>query len=234
MLHTGQGEARQGQGAGGAGGRPQSRPQALHSWATAPCKGGRGCRTSRPRSTGGSGGPGSGCGTGLQAVAGVEGQRRRPGGAYFMPLRSTWLAAMSMTLMMKAMAKAQIRLLRTHVWRICWLEQAVATRQEHQRDKRGQRSDAIRSRRHCSTWAGPLCTGARGWGRPGAPAPLQTPGSSLALAVGPRQGWDGGVPGVSHSLSTSTGHSAVPRWLSSSVMMMFSMSFMDRCSQKVS
>lgn len=48
-----------------------------------------------------------------------RGQARRPGGAYFMPLRSTWLAAMSMTLMMKAMAKAQIRLLRTHVWRIC-------------------------------------------------------------------------------------------------------------------
>lgn len=44
-----------------------------------------------------------------------------------------------------------------------------------------------------------------------------------------------GVPGISHSLSTSTGHSsAVPRWLSSSVMIMFSMSFMDRCSQKVS
>lgn len=38
-----------------------------------------------------------------------------------------------------------------------------------------------------------------------------------------------------HSLSTSTGHSsAVPMWLSSSVMMMFSMSFMERCSQKVS
>lgn len=42
-------------------------------------------------------------------------QEGRPGGTYFMPLRSTWLAAMSMTLMMKAMAKAQIRLLRTHV-----------------------------------------------------------------------------------------------------------------------
>lgn len=42
-----------------------------------------------------------------------------------------------------------------------------------------------------------------------------------------------GTPG--HSLSTSTGHSsAVPMWLSSSVMMMFSMSFMERCSQKVS
>lgn len=59
-------------------------------------------------------------------------QTKCPGGTYFMPLRSTWLAAMSMTLMMKAMAKAQIRLLRTHVWRICWLEQAVATHQEHQ------------------------------------------------------------------------------------------------------
>lgn len=47
--------------------------------------------------------------------------------SYFMPLRSTWLAAMSMTLMMKAMAKAQMRLLRTHVCRICWLEQAAGT-----------------------------------------------------------------------------------------------------------
>lgn len=55
---------------------------------------------------------GVGGGRGLWAAVGVEGA---PGGAYFMPLRSTWLAAMSMTLMMKAMAKAQIRLLRTHV-----------------------------------------------------------------------------------------------------------------------
>lgn len=39
--------------------------------------------------------------------------------SYFMPLRSTWLAAMSMTLMMKAMAKAHIRLLRTHVCLTC-------------------------------------------------------------------------------------------------------------------
>lgn len=38
---------------------------------------------------------------------------------YFMPLRSTWLAAMSMTLMMKAMAKAHIRLLRTQVCLTC-------------------------------------------------------------------------------------------------------------------
>ena len=64
---------------------------------------------------------GVGGGRGLRAAAGVEGAPRtarptgHPGGAYFMPLRSTWLAAMSMTLMMKAMAKAQIRLLRTHV-----------------------------------------------------------------------------------------------------------------------
>lgn len=36
---------------------------------------------------------------------------------YSMPLRSIWLAAISITLMMKAMAKAQIRLLRTHVCR---------------------------------------------------------------------------------------------------------------------
>lgn len=34
---------------------------------------------------------------------------------YSIPLRNIWLAAISITLMMKAMAKAQIRLLRTHV-----------------------------------------------------------------------------------------------------------------------
>lgn len=34
---------------------------------------------------------------------------------YSMPFRSIWLAAMSMTLIMKAMAKAQIRLFLTHV-----------------------------------------------------------------------------------------------------------------------
>lgn len=62
-------------------------------------------------------------------------------GAYFMPLRSTWLAAMSMTLMMKAMAKAQMRLFRTHVWRICWLEQAAAAAtEEQQRDRRDSRA----------------------------------------------------------------------------------------------
>lgn len=80
--------------------------------------------------------------------------RRALGGAYFMPLRSTWLAAMSMTLMMKAMAKAQIRLLRTHVWRICWLEQAAAAHREQQGETRGQRRDGIRSAlRHMDlTW----------------------------------------------------------------------------------
>lgn len=77
-----------------------------------------------------------------------SGHCRHPRGAYFMPLRSTWLAAMSMTLMMKAMAKAQIRLLRTHVWRICWLEQAAAAHQEHQGERQrgtGQRRDGIRA-----------------------------------------------------------------------------------------
>lgn len=78
-----------------------------------------------------------------------------PGGhpcrAYFMPLRSTWLAAMSMTLMMKAMAKAQIRLLRTHVWRICWLEQAAAAHQEHRGKTEGD-SKGMESGRHFGTW----------------------------------------------------------------------------------
>lgn len=81
-----------------------------------------------------------GCGAGPTPCAAR--QTGCPGDTYFMPLRSTWLAAMSMTLMMKAMAKAQIRLLRTHVWRICWLEQAAAT---HQRDRRRQLSGGIRS-----------------------------------------------------------------------------------------
>ena len=54
-----------------------------------------------------------------------------------MPLRRIWLAAISMTLMMKAMAKAQMRLFLTHVWRICWLEQAAAAATgEQQRDRR--------------------------------------------------------------------------------------------------
>lgn len=38
-------------------------------------------------------------------------------GSYSMPFLSIWLAAISMTLMMNAMAKAQMRLFLTHVWR---------------------------------------------------------------------------------------------------------------------
>lgn len=40
---------------------------------------------------------------------------------YSMPFRSIWLAAMSITLIMKAMAKAQIRLFLTHVCRFFFL-----------------------------------------------------------------------------------------------------------------
>lgn len=165
-----------------------------------------------------------------------RGQRRRPGGAYFMPLRSTWLAAMSMTLMMKAMAKAQIRLLRTHVWRICWLEQAVATRQEHQRETEGD-SGAMPSGAAGIAPRGlvPCAQGHEAGAGQEPQPPCKRPVPPLLSQLAPARGGGGwGVPGVSHSLSTSTGHSAVPRWLSSSVMMMFSMSFMDRCSQKVS
>lgn len=92
-----------------------------------------------------------------------------------MPLRSTWLAAMSMTLMMKAMAKAQIRLLRTHVWRICWLEQAVAARQgAPERDRRGQQSIGIRSHLHFRTWTCPEgCTSLGQARKP--PAPSASP-----------------------------------------------------------
>lgn len=39
------------------------------------------------------------------------------GAGYSMPFLNIWLAAMSMTLMMNAMAKAQMRLFLTHVWR---------------------------------------------------------------------------------------------------------------------
>lgn len=51
------------------------------------------------------------------AHAGRAGRR-----GYSMPLRRIWLAAISMTLMMKAMAKAQMRLLRTHVCLFCFWE----------------------------------------------------------------------------------------------------------------
>lgn len=54
------------------------------------------------------------------ACAGAGTQRRA--GGYSMPLRRIWLAAISMTLMMKAMAKAQMRLFRTQVCRFCFWE----------------------------------------------------------------------------------------------------------------
>lgn len=47
-------------------------------------------------------------------------QRLVAGGGYSMPLRRIWLAAISMTLMMKAMAKAQMRLFRTQVCLFCF------------------------------------------------------------------------------------------------------------------
>lgn len=150
-----------------------------------------------------------------------------------MPLRSTWLAAMSMTLMMKAMAKAQIRLLRTHVWRICWLEQAVAA---HQGAPEREKGTAERWNQEPPALLHMGCppgrTGTLGLGQARrAQAPSANPWFLPCSSSWPSRG----VPGISHSLSTSTGHSsAVPRWLSSSVMIMFSMSFMDRCSQKVS
>ena len=54
---------------------------------------------------------------------------------YFMPLRRTWFAAMSMTLMMKAMANAQIRLFLTHVCLTCCVGLSAGTRE------RGKRTD---------------------------------------------------------------------------------------------
>lgn len=49
-------------------------------------------------------------------------------GSYSMPFLSIWLAAISMTLMMNAMAKAQMRLFLTHVWRFFfegWTEMKI-------------------------------------------------------------------------------------------------------------
>ena len=157
------------QGAGGAG--PST------AGATAPCKGLKYTRWPRGQRRG--------------RVVGRpvrSGPRPCAPGAYFMPLRSTWLAAMSMTLMMKAMAKAQMRLFRTHVWRICWLEQAAAaTTGEQQRDRRDSQTRD----------SGAACTPAPGawrrglWGRQGPPALPPTQGSSPAPPVGSR--------GVTHS-----------------------------------
>ena len=47
-----------------------------------------------------------------------------------MPLRRIWLAAISMTLMMKAMAKAQMRLFRTQVCLFCFWECTAGRRGE--------------------------------------------------------------------------------------------------------
>lgn len=63
------------------------------------------------------------------AHAGRAGRR-----GYSMPLRRIWLAAISMTLMMKAMAKAQMRLLRTHVCLFCFWECTGGRGREERRD----------------------------------------------------------------------------------------------------
>lgn len=52
---------------------------------------------------------------------------------YSIPLRSIWLAAISITLMMKAMAKAQIRLLRTHVCRFFFVGWTRANKGEREK-----------------------------------------------------------------------------------------------------
>lgn len=76
------------------------------------------------------------------------------GGRYSMPLRRIWLAAISMTLMMKAMAKAQMRLLRTQVCLFCFWEctgggGAGGQEDGEGRGKREERDDTVRQ-------AGPL------------------------------------------------------------------------------
>ena len=55
--------------------------------------------------------------TGMHMQAGLSPPPTHSGRRYSMPFRNIWLAAMSMTLMMNAMAKAQMRLFLTHVWR---------------------------------------------------------------------------------------------------------------------
>lgn len=55
---------------------------------------------------------------------------------YSMPFRSIWLAAISMTLMMKAIAKAQIRLFLTHVCRFFFLGWTERSEREEERKKR--------------------------------------------------------------------------------------------------
>lgn len=66
---------------------------------------------------GGGGGP-----QGVRMRSERGGPQLVAGGCYSMPLRRIWLAAISMTLMMKAMAKAQMRLFRTQVCLFCFWE----------------------------------------------------------------------------------------------------------------
>lgn len=70
-------------------------------------------------------------------------QRLVAGGCYSMPLRRIWLAAISMTLMMKAMAKAQMRLFRTQVCLFCFWE-CTAGGGEEDREGREERHDTVR------------------------------------------------------------------------------------------
>lgn len=62
-------------------------------------------------------GPALAAETSCGVVATVSTPHAHSAFGYSMPFRSIWLAAMSMTLIMKAMAKAQIRLFLTHVCR---------------------------------------------------------------------------------------------------------------------
>lgn len=62
-------------------------------------------------------GPALAANTGCEVMAVLSSPHAHSASGYSMPFRSIWLAAMSMTLMMKAMAKAQIRLFLTHVCR---------------------------------------------------------------------------------------------------------------------
>lgn len=79
---------------------------------------------------------------------------------YSMPFRSIWLAAMSMTLMMKAIAKAQMRLLRTHVCRLFFLECTVDRRQRNK-----QSVGFVMSWRphHQLVWAGKIISNHSHW-----------------------------------------------------------------------
>lgn len=112
---------------------------------------------------------------------------------YFIPLRSIWFAAMSMTLMMNAIAKAQIRLLRTHVCFSCCV--GLAVKRFRKRKTALVHHSVLTQLEHVKE--------------------DKKRGNWLNI------------------LSMSTWDSGLFRWFSS-VMMMFSMSFMVRWSRKVS